>query len=93
MMIYIPLLSTLSREQSAFFGYDISDGWYKINNDMFGKIYFTEELDPPEVIHEKYSTDEDIVIEEEELYEQYRKINNINEIVQFYNKILDYMEA
>lgn len=93
MIIYISLLSTLDKKQSAFFGYDISEGWYKVNNDMFGKIYFAEELDPPDVVHEKHSTNTDIVIEEAELYEQYNKINSISDAINFYNKILDYMEA
>lgn len=93
MIIYIPLLSSLTESQSAFFGFDISEGWYKINNDIFGKVFFAEELEPEDAIHEKHSTNDDIVIEEKELYDQYREIKNINDVTSFYNKILDYMEA
>lgn len=84
MKIYVDKLRNLPVEISSFFGYDISDGWIKVDNDVFGRVLLDGAQD------ERSSLDanpEDIIIEEEDLAELKYEFENITDVLKFADRI------
>lgn len=86
MKVYIPMLD--KNEAAIFFGYNCEQGWLEYrDSSLFHKIFVLDELAFCEQIKAKYSSDKDLVLEEPDLAEEYRKLFSIERAKAFIDEI------
>lgn len=92
MLVYVDQLRNLDVTASIFLAMDIQNGWLKVANDSFGKI-LVDDLDVSDPRSSIHASQEDIVLEAEDLTEINYSFSSLGEVYDFANKIAERMEV